>query len=82
MITTTSRHKVENLRFEGDEMLLTIDGQPLRFALEHISTRLLKASLPERIRFIVSASGYGIHWPDVDEDLSVEGLLKSAESDR
>lgn len=37
--------------------------------------RLLKASPKERNNWEVAGAGFGIHWPDVDEDLSVEGLL-------
>jgi len=79
MIATTSRHTVAGLQFEGEEMLITIDGQKLRFPLSHISQRLVKATPSERQRFEISASGYGIHWPEVDEDLSVEGLLRASE---
>jgi hypothetical protein len=32
----------------------------------------------ELTNFQISPSGYGIHWPDIDEDLSVEGLLSGA----
>jgi hypothetical protein len=81
MIATTSRHAVDDLQFEDKEMLITIDGQPLRFPLGLISERLLKASPPQRQHFEISASGYGIYWPEVDEDLSVEGLLRTSESD-
>ncbi|MDP3178286.1 MAG: DUF2442 domain-containing protein [Spirochaetaceae bacterium] len=79
MIATTSRHSVDGLRFEGEEMMITIDGQTFRFPLSQISERLLNATLSQRQRFEISASGYGIHWPEVDEDLSVEGLLRASE---
>lgn len=81
MIATTSRHAVDGLHFEGDDMLITIDGQALHFPLSRISQRLLKATPSQRQRFEISASGYGIHWPDVDEDLSTEGLLHTSESE-
>lgn len=45
--------------------------------------RLAYASPEERANFLISGAGYGIHWPDIDEDLGVEGLLlgrRSAES--
>jgi hypothetical protein len=32
----------------------------------------------QRTRWKVSGAGYGIHWPDIDEDLSTEGLLRGA----
>lgn len=45
--------------------------------------RLSHATLAERENFQIAGAGYGIHWPDLDEDIGVEGLLlgkKSAES--
>ena len=40
--------------------------------------RLLDASPEQRQNWHVSAAGYGIHWPDIDEDLSTAGLLRGA----
>lgn len=40
--------------------------------------RLLNASPEERTNWELSGGGFGIHWPDIDEDLSVEGLLRGA----
>ncbi len=37
--------------------------------------RLLNASEAQWENWRISGGGYGIHWPDVDEDLSTEGLL-------
>ncbi len=45
--------------------------------------RLARGTPVERSHFQVSGAGYGIHWPDLDEDIGVEGLLlgrKSTES--
>jgi hypothetical protein len=40
--------------------------------------RLAQASQQARENWHVSGGGYGIHWPDIDEDLSTEGLLRGA----
>jgi hypothetical protein len=40
--------------------------------------RLLRASETARKNWAISGGGYGIHWPDIDEDLSTEGLLRGA----
>ena len=40
--------------------------------------RLLNASLEARKNWQPCGGGYGIHWPDLDEDLSTEGLLRGA----
>ncbi|HYN87673.1 MAG TPA: DUF2442 domain-containing protein [Ardenticatenaceae bacterium] len=45
--------------------------------------RLAYGLAEERANFQISGGGYGIHWPDLDEDVGVEGLLlgkKSRES--
>ena len=68
-------HQVSGLRFEGDEMILTIDGRERRFKLSEISSVLKNASEEERNTYKISPSGYGIHWPLLDEDVSIDGLL-------
>jgi hypothetical protein len=68
-------HEVRRLSFEKDRMRLDVDGREYVFDLKDISPRLLHASADERMRYEVSPSGYGIHWPLVDEDLSIDGLL-------
>lgn len=68
-------HHVTGLRFEGNVMILTIDGQEQRFQVRDISPALQHASEQERNLFEISPSGYGIHWPLLDEDLSIDGLL-------
>ena len=40
--------------------------------------RLAHASPEQRNNWRVSCAGYGIHWPDIDEDLSTEGILRGA----
>lgn len=44
--------------------------------------RLLHATPEERSNWRVSGGGYGIHWPDIDEDLSTEGMLRGAPAPR
>jgi Protein of unknown function (DUF2442) len=44
--------------------------------------RLLHASESERKNWQVCGGGYGIHWPDIDEDLSTEGMLRGAPAPR
>jgi hypothetical protein len=68
-------HDVRNITFEGEFIILTIDGQERRFRLSEISPLLLRASDHERNAFEVSPSGYGVHWSLIDEDLSIDGLL-------
>jgi hypothetical protein len=42
--------------------------------------RLVRASRAERSNSQIAGGGYGIHWPDIDEDMSTEGLLRGAPS--
>jgi hypothetical protein len=50
------------------------DGRIVRRA-----ARLVPAALARHTRstaaWQLAAAGYGIHWPDIDEDLSVHGIL-------
>jgi hypothetical protein len=40
--------------------------------------RLLNATSTQRKNWKIAGGGYGIHWPDLDEDLSTGGLLRGA----
>ena len=40
--------------------------------------RLLSATTEQRSHWKIAGAGYGIHWPELDEDLSIEGLLRGA----
>ena len=71
----TNHHNISGLKFEGDSLLITIDGEKKRFQLNEISPVLAEASEEERCVFEISPSGYGIHWPHLDEDISIDGLL-------
>ena len=44
--------------------------------------RLLNATPEQRANWEVCGGGYGIHWEDIDEDLSTEGLLRGAPAPR
>jgi hypothetical protein len=60
------------------------DGRSISVPLEWYP-RLRHESAKERENWKIEGQGYGIHWPDLDEDISVEGLLagrRSMESKR
>src|SRR5262245_21558930 len=40
--------------------------------------RILNATRKQRGNWQIAGGGYGIHWPDIDEDLNTEGLLRGA----
>ncbi|MGQ9647464.1 MAG: DUF2442 domain-containing protein [Thermodesulfobacteriota bacterium] len=68
-------HEIKNLHFSGEYMILTIDGDERKFRIKEISSVLEMASQNERNVYEISPSGYGIHWPLIDEDISIDGLL-------
>jgi hypothetical protein len=68
-------HDIKNIQFDGDFFEITVDGTTRRFELQQISLLLHQASEAEREIFEVSPSGYGIHWPLLDEDISIDALL-------
>jgi hypothetical protein len=72
-----SIHNIEKIDFEGDTMLLLVDGKSYRISLVQVSERLATASDAQRRSFRMSPSGYGIHWPEIDEDLSIDGLIST-----
>lgn len=50
------------------------DGRTISVPIEWFP-RLVHASPEERSRWRLIGNGHGIHWEDIDEDISVEGLL-------
>ena len=73
------QHDVQQVDFDGSMMILSVDGRVYRLPLAVVSSRLAIATDAERRVYRISPSGYGIHWLVVDEDLSVDGLIKLAE---
>ncbi len=71
-------HDVQQVDFDEANIILSVDGQVYRLPLSAVSSRLTSASDAERRIYQVSSSGYGIHWPVIDEDLSIDGLLRLA----
>ena len=74
-------HAVCNISFEDPILQMKVDGIPHAFDLTRHSKRLRKATPAQRANLAVSPSGYGIHWPDIDEDLSINGLIRGVAVD-
>ncbi len=68
-------HEINAIQFNEETLKIKIDGQSYEFKLSDISEKLAKASDSEKNKYEISPSGYGIHWPLIDEDLSIDGLL-------
>ncbi|MBN8570828.1 MAG: DUF2442 domain-containing protein [Ignavibacteria bacterium] len=75
-ITGNSRvYNVKNVNFYNNTLNINIDGKDYSFDITSLSEKLTSATIQEKSFFNISPSGYGIHWPAIDEDLSIEGLL-------
>jgi len=68
-------HDIQKVEFDGDMLLLTVDGKDYAVEISKHSKKLSNATLQQKQQFTISTSGYGIHWPDIDEDLSVDSLI-------
>ena len=67
--------KISQISFEKEYLVIRINDQEYRFRVNTISEKLAKANDKKRNDYVVSPSGYGIHWPAIDEDISINGLL-------
>ncbi len=72
-------HKIEDVNFDQHSIYLQIDGRQIKVSLDVLSSKLKNATELQRKLYKLSPSGYGIHWPLIDEDLSIDALLKLAE---
>lgn len=74
--------RVADVRFTEDALSVDLkDGRTISVPLVWYP-KLLHASKKQRNKWRVCGGGYGIHWPDLDEDLSTEGLLRGAPAPR
>ena len=73
---------VRDVHFSDDTLSVDLaDGRTITVPLVWYP-RLLQATPAQRVNWEIVGAGYGIHWPDVDEDLSTEGLLRGSPAPR
>jgi hypothetical protein len=77
MFDMEKAYDITKIRFEKDYLILCVNNQTIKLSLEQISDKLANASPEQRADYKISPSGYGIHWRQLDEDLSINGLLKA-----
>jgi len=80
MRTTEPRpgERVKDVHFTEDTLAVDLfDGRTIIVPLVWYP-RLLDATPQQRLNWRISGAGYGLHWPDIDEDLSTAGLLRGA----
>ena len=82
ILALTADERVLDVKFTKDTLSVDLrDGRTITVPLAWYP-RLLNATVAQRKNWQVAGGGYGIHWPDVDEDLSTEGLLRGAPAAR
>ena len=80
MPTVAPDPRAKEVTVTDDELIVVLtDARRLAVPLAWFP-RLLRATREERDHFEILGEGVGIHWPDIDEDLSVAGLLRGAPS--
>jgi len=72
----------QDVRLTDDELVvLLVDGRTISVPLAWFP-RLLHATADQRFIFEILGDGEGIHWPEIDEDISVAGLLRGIRAPR
>ena len=74
--------RVKDVRVSDDALSVDLaDGRTIIVPLAWYP-RLLNATPEQRANWQVAGAGFGIHWPEIDEDLSTEGLLRGLRAPR
>jgi len=78
ILAPNADERVKSVRSDKDTLSVELmDGRTITVPLTWYP-KLLNATPEQRDHWELSGGGYGIHWPDIDEDLSTEGLLRGA----
>ncbi len=78
ILATAADERVSDVRFDDNRLIVDLmDGRTIAVPLAWYPL-LFNASPEQRLKWETGGAGYGIHWPDIDEDLSTEGLLRGA----
>lgn len=68
----------QRVEFTDDDMIVSlVDGRRIMVPLIWFP-RLMSATRRQREHYEILGDGEGIHWPEIDEDLSVAGLLRGS----
>lgn len=74
--------QVTDVRSDDDTLSVDLaDGRTVTVPLAWYP-RLLDATPAQRANWQICGGGFGIHWPEIDEDLSTQGLLEGAPAPR
>ncbi len=82
ILALTADERVAEVFLDEDRITVDLkDGRTISAPLAWYP-RLLGATPAQRNVWHIAGGGYGIHWPELDEDLSTEGLLRGAPAPR
>jgi Protein of unknown function (DUF2442) len=82
ILALTADERVADVKFTKDSLSVALkDGRTITVPLAWYP-RLQNAPAQARRNWRIAGGGYGVHWPDIDEDLSTEGLLRGAPAPR
>jgi len=73
-------YNITDVQFTNEFMYFKVDNLQYTIVVSEVSAKLAEASDTIRNDFKISPSGYGIHWNQIDEDLSINGLLRIAKA--
>ncbi len=78
ILATNADERVKDVRVGEDTLSVDLmDGRTIAAPLAWYP-RLASATQAQLENWQLASAGYGIHWPELDEDLSTEGLLRGA----
>jgi hypothetical protein len=72
---TTEVITAKSIETTDDALVINLADREMRIRWEQCSKILAAATAEQRRHAELSSGGYGIHWPLLDEDLSIGGLL-------
>lgn len=74
-VVNTGEARIKDISVTEDSITAHLfDGRIISVPIAW-SWRLSEATLEERANYKIIGDGHGIHWPDIDEDISAEGML-------
>ena len=74
-VANIAEPRIIDFHITDEEIMAQLaDGRTISVPLAW-SWRLSEATTEQRSRFEIIGDGHGVHWPDIDEDISIDGML-------
>jgi hypothetical protein len=81
-IAAATEPRISGIEVTDNEIVaMLVDGRRVSVPLAW-SWRLLEATPQQRQHFEIMGNGTGVHWPDIDEDISIAGMLRGVPAPR